>query len=102
MAEWLLIEWPGGETEPTKYWPAQVGSGRPGLRRQLKMAHARRRIEMDHRESKEEIGLDYFERYHWLGWHLHVTLVTLAYALLRLEQVRLKKSQWYDLAASAK
>jgi SRSO17 transposase len=36
-----------------------------------------------------------------LGWHHHVTLVTLAYAFLRFEQARLKKNFWCDLAPSA-
>ncbi|MGH9546394.1 MAG: IS701 family transposase [Terriglobales bacterium] len=97
-AEWLLIEWPEGEPEPTKYWLAQLGPGRPGLRRLVRLAHARWRIEMDYRELKEELGLDHFEGRHWLGWYHHVTLVTLAYAFLRLEQVRLKKNFWCDLA----
>jgi len=101
VAEWLLIEWPEGEAEPTKYWLAQLGPGRPGLRRLVKMAHARWRIEMDYRELKDELGLDHFEGRHWLGWHHHVTLVTLAYAFLRFEQARLKKNFWCDLAASA-
>jgi len=101
VAEWLLIEWPEGEAEPTKHWLAQLGSSRPGLRRLVKMAHARWRIEMDYRELKDELGLDHFEGRHWLGWHHHVTLVTLAYAFLRFEQARLKKNFWCDLAASA-
>ncbi len=101
VAEWLLIEWPEGKAEPTKYWLAQLGPGRPGLRRLVKMAHARWRIEMDYRELKDELGLDHFEGRHWLGWHHHVTLVTLAYAFLRFEQARLKKNFWCDLAASA-
>ena len=101
VAEWLLIEWPEGETEPTKYWLAQLGPGRPGLRRLLKMAHARWRIEMDYRELKDELGLDHFEGRHWLGWYHHVTLVTLAYAFLRLEQARIKKNFWCDFAPSA-
>jgi len=101
VAEWLLIEWPEGEAEPTKYWLAQLGPGRPGLRRLVKIAHARWRIEMDYRELKDELGLDHFEGRHWLGGHHHVTLVTLAYAFLRCEQARLKKNFWCDLAASA-
>jgi SRSO17 transposase len=100
VAEWLLIEWPEGESEPTKYWLAQLGSERPGLRRLVRTAHARWRIEMDYRELKEELGLDHFEGRHWLGWHHHVTLVTLAYAFLRAEQARLKKNFWCDFAAS--
>lgn len=101
VPEWLLIEWPEGETKPTKYWLAQLGPGRPGLRRLLKMAHARWRIEMDYRELKDELGLDHFEGRHWLGWYHHVTLVTLAYAFLRMEQARVKKNFWCDLAPSA-
>jgi len=100
VAEWLLIEWPEGETAPTKYWLAHWDGDRPGLRRMARIAHARWRIEMDYRELKEELGLDHFEGRHWLGWHHHVTLVTLAYAFLRLEQARLKKNFGYDLAAS--
>jgi SRSO17 transposase len=100
VAEWLLIEWPEGESAPTKYWLAQLGPGRPGLRRLVRLAHARWRIEMDYRELKDELGLDQFEGRHWLGWHHHVTLVTLAYAFLRSEQARLKKNFWCDLAPS--
>jgi SRSO17 transposase len=98
VAEWLLIEWPEGESAPTKYWLAQLGKGRPGLRRLVTLAHARWRIEMDYRELKDELGLDHFEGRHWLGWHHHVTLVTLAYAFLRSEQARLKKNFSCDVA----
>jgi SRSO17 transposase len=101
VAEGLLVEWPEGETAPTKYWLAQWGPGSPGLRRLVTIAHARWRIEMDYRQLKEELGLDHFEGRHWLGWHHHVTLVTLAYAFLRFEQARLKKNFWCDLAPSA-
>jgi len=100
VAEWLLVEWPEGEPEPTKYWLGQLDGDRPGLRRLVRIAHARWRIEMDYRELKEELGLDHFEGRHWLGWHHHVTLVTLAYAFLRLEQARLKKNSWCDFAPS--
>ena len=100
VAEWVLVEWPEGEMEPTKYWLAQLDSERPGLRRLVRIAHARWRIEMDYRELKEELGLDHFEGRHWLGWHHHVTLVTLAYAFLRFEQARLKKNSWCDFAPS--
>jgi SRSO17 transposase len=100
VAEWLLIEWPEGETDPTQYGLAHWGPGQTGLCRLAKMAPAGWRIEMDYRELKEELGLDHFEGRHWLGWHHHVTLVTLAYAFLRFEQARLKKNLWCDLAAS--
>src|SRR4029453_596075 len=97
IAEWLLIEWPAEAKQPAKYWLAQLDAAVPGLRRLVRMAHARWRIELDYRELKEELGLDHFEGRHWLGWHHHVTLVNLAYAFLRAEQARLKKNDWCDL-----
>lgn len=96
--EWLLVEWPKGSDHPVKYWMAQLGSGRPGLRRLARIARARWRVEQDYRELKEELGLDHYEGRQWAGWHHHVCLVTMAYAFLRAEQARLKKNFWCDLA----
>ena len=56
---------------------------------------------MDYRELKGELGLDHYEGRHWLGWHHHVTLVTLAFAFLRSEQVSAKKNFWCDVANTA-
>lgn len=59
---------------------------------------------MDYRELKEELGLDHYEGRHWLGWHHHVTLVSMAFAFLRSEQARFKKNFWcdvHDLAADS-
>lgn len=95
-AEWLLVEWPLEEEKPTKYWLADLGAKRPGLPRVAKIAHSRWRIELDYRELKEELGLDHFEGRHWLGWHHHVTLVSMAYAFLRSEQARIKKNFWLE------
>jgi SRSO17 transposase len=97
VREWLLVEWPPGETEPTKYWLAQLGPQPLGLRRLVRTAKARWRVEQDYRELKEELGLDHYEGRQWLGWHHHVCLVTIAYAFLRAEQARLKKNCWCDL-----
>jgi SRSO17 transposase len=97
VMEWLLVEWPEGEKQPTKYWLAQLAPQPLGLRRFVRIAKARWRVEQDYRELKEELGLDHYEGRHWLGWHHHVCLVTLAYAFLRAEQSRLKKNFWCDL-----
>jgi len=70
------------------------------MRRLVRLAHARWRIELDYRQLKEELGLDHFEGRHWLGWHHHVTLVSMAYAFLRSEQARVKKNSWCDFASS--
>ena len=91
VPEWLLIEWPAAAAAPTDYWLAQLGDQPVGLRRLVKIARARWRVELDYRELKEELGLDHYEGRHWLGWHHHVTLVTMAFAFLRTEQVRAKK-----------
>jgi len=97
-AEWLLIEWPQGEQKPTGYWLASLGDQPLGLRRLVRTARARWRVELDYRELKEELGLDHYEGRHWLGWHHHVTLVSMAYAFLRIEQLRSKKNFWCDPA----
>ena len=97
-AEWLLIEWPEGAESPSDYWLADLGPQPVGLRRLVRTARARWRVELDYRELKEELGLDHYEGRHWLGWHHHVTLVSLAFAFLRQEQSRLKKNFWCDAA----
>jgi SRSO17 transposase len=98
VAEWLLVEWPKEEKEPIKYWLAQLGAQPLGLRRLVRVARARWRVEQDYRELKEELGLDHYEGRQWLGWYHHVYLVSIAYAFLRSEQARLKKNFWCDLA----
>jgi len=97
VKEWLLVEWPKDEKQPTKYWLVQLGSQRPGWRHCVRIAKARWRVEQDYRELKEELGLDHYEGRQWWGWHHHVCLVTMAYAFLRSEQARLKKNFWCDL-----
>lgn len=98
VAEWLLIEWPQGAAAPSDYWLGQLGEGPVGLRRLVRTARARWRVELDYRELKEELGLDHYEGRHWRGWHHHVTLVSMAFAFLRCEQARAKKNFWCDLA----
>lgn len=100
VPEWLLIEWPEKEEAPIKFWLAWFGKRRPGMRPIVRIARSRWRIELDYRELKEELGLDHYEGRHWLGWHHHVMLVTIAYAFLRVEQLSLKKNFWCDLATN--
>lgn len=97
--EWLLVEWPQKEEKPTDYWLAWLGDQPVGIPRLAKIARARWRVELDYRELKEELGLDHYEGRHWLGWHHHVTLVSMAFAFLRGEQLRIKKNFWLDAAA---
>ena len=62
-----------------------------GLRRLVRLAKGRWRIEQDYRELKDELGLDHFEGRSWPGWHHHVTLASMAYAFLVFETLRARK-----------
>lgn len=95
----LLVEWPREAPAPTKYWLAELRGEAAGLRRLVRLAKGRWRIELDYRELKEEVGLDHFEGRSWTGWHHHVTLATLAYAFLVLETLRGKKNGHDDAPA---
>jgi SRSO17 transposase len=101
VREWLLVEWPAGAEAPADYWLAQLGDQPVGLRRLVKTARSRWRVELDYRELKEELGLDHYEGRHWLGWHHHVTLVSMAFAFLRSEQAGAKKNFWCDVSDAA-
>ena len=94
----LLIEWPSDEPAPTKYWVAEVPGEALGLRRFVRLAKGRWRIEQDYRELKDELGFDHFEGRSWPGWHHHVTLASMAYAFLVLETLRGKKNGATDAA----
>jgi SRSO17 transposase len=97
---WLLIEWPADAIAPTKYWFSNL-PGQVSLRRLVRLAKLRWRVEQNYQQLKEELGLDHYEGRGWHGWHHHVTLVCLAYAFLLLERRRLKKNSSADFAGGA-
>jgi SRSO17 transposase len=84
---WLLVEWPVGKPEPTKYWLASLPEATP-LVELVGLARLRWRVEQDYRELKGALGLDHFEGRGWPGWQHHVTLVSVAHAFLTLERLR--------------
>ena len=45
------------------------------------------RVEQGHQQMKEELGLDHFEGRGFLGWHHHVTLVSVAHAFCTLQRL---------------
>jgi SRSO17 transposase len=83
--EWLLIEWPEHEKEPTKYWlstlPADIA-----LQCLVYFAKLRWRIERDYQDLKQEVGLGHFEGRGWRGFHHHATLCIAAYGFLISER----------------
>jgi SRSO17 transposase len=89
--EWLLIEWPKGEAEPTKYWLSTLAQD-IGLRRMVDLAKLRWRIERDYQELKQEVGLGHFEGRGWRGFHHHATLCIAAYGFLISERERFPPS----------
>jgi len=83
--EWLLVEWPEGEAEPGQYWLSNL-SPRTPLRRLVRLAKARWRIERDYQELKQEIGLGHYEGRGWRGFHHHASLCIAAYGFLVAER----------------
>lgn len=84
--EWLLIEWPDGEKEPTKYWFSTLPED-TSIATLVCVAKSRWRIERDYQELKDEIGLDHYEGRGWRGFHHHATLCIAAYAFLMRERL---------------
>jgi SRSO17 transposase len=89
--EWLLIEWPKGEAEPTKYWVSTLPPTTK-LKALVKMAKHRWIIERDYEELKQELGLGHFEGRNWRGFHPHATLGIAAYGFLVAERNRFSPS----------
>jgi SRSO17 transposase len=83
--EWLLIEWPEGAEEPSKYWLSNLPP-RTTLKDLVHTAKARWRIERDYQELKQEIGLGHYEGRGWRGFHHHASLCIAAYAFLVAER----------------
>ena len=83
--EWLVIEWPKEEKEPTKYWLSSLPDD-IGFSRLVDLAKLRWRIERDYQELKQEVGLGHFEGRGWRGFHHHASLCIAAYGFLISEQ----------------
>jgi SRSO17 transposase len=89
--EWLLIEWPKNESEPTKYWLSTLPA-KTSLKSLVKMAKHRWIIERDYEELKQELGLGHYEGRGWRGFHHHATLCIAAYGFLVSERNRFSPS----------
>src|SRR5918993_2957567 len=89
--EWLLVEWPKGEREPTKYWLSSLPPN-TALTELVDGAKLRWRIERDYQDLKQEIGLGHYEGRGWRGFHHHAALCMAAYGFLVSQRGRVPPS----------
>jgi SRSO17 transposase len=90
--EWLMIEWPAAEDQPTNYWLSTVPED-VDLAELIALAKLRWRVERDYQELKDELGLDHYEGRSWRGFHHHGVLCMAAYCFLAAERGRLSPPQ---------
>lgn len=86
--EWLLIEWPEDDSEPTRYWLSTLPESTT-IAKLVLLTKLRWRVERDYQELKDEIGLDHYEGRGWRGFHHHASLCIAAYGFLIAERSRL-------------
>jgi SRSO17 transposase len=89
--EWLLIEWPKDQAEPTKYWLSTLSTAAK-VKELVAIAKQRWIIERDYEELKQELGLGHYEGRGWRGFHHHATLCIAAYGFLLAERSRFSPS----------
>lgn len=85
---WLVIEWPVGEAEPTKYNVTTLPR-RMSKKQVVRVLKERWHTEQAYQEMKGELGLDHFEGRSFPGWHHHVTVVLSCYAFVVAQRRRL-------------
>jgi len=98
--EWLLVEWPEGEEQPTKYWLSTLPDD-ASLSDLVDIAKLRWRIERDYEDLKGELGLGHYEGRGWRGFHHHATLCIAAYGFLLCERTAIPPSASQSRAMSS-
>lgn len=84
---WLLIEWPFGESDPSKFAVTTLGT-KMSKKQIVRQYKERYRTEQAYEEMKGELGLDHFEGRQFRGWHHHVSVVLCCYAFIVAERDR--------------
>lgn len=84
--QWLLIEWPADQAEPTKYILSSLPES-TSLKELVNSAYQRWRIERDYQDLKQDFGLGHYEGRGWRGFHHHASLSIAAYAFLMTERL---------------
>jgi SRSO17 transposase len=88
--QWLVIEWPEDEPEPTKYYLLNLAKS-ARFEELVYWAKGRWPVEQNYKELKDELGLDHFEGRSYQGWHHHVTLTMMAFDFLIQQKLRQAK-----------
>ena len=81
LEECCLIEWPTGKPESIKYWLATLPD-RPPRHALANLNKLRWRIECDHQDLKQGLGLGHYEGRGWRDFHHHATLCIAAHGVL--------------------
>ena len=84
---WLVIEWPEGESGPTKFFLTSLRR-RMTKKQIVRTIKERWKTERAYQELKGELGLDHFEGRSYTGWNHHVSVVLCCYAFVVAERVR--------------
>jgi SRSO17 transposase len=84
---WLVIEWPEGESQPTKFTLTTLPR-RMSKKRIVRTIKERWRTERAYEELKGELGLDHYEGRSFPGWNHHVSVVLCCYAFVVGERLR--------------
>jgi SRSO17 transposase len=84
--QWLLIEWPADDDEPSKYWLSTLPED-AAMNDLVSAAHLRWRIERDYQDLKQELGLGHYEGRGWRGFHHHASLCIAAYGFLMAQRL---------------
>ncbi len=84
--QWLLIEWPASDAEPSRYFLSTLPQDTP-ITELVSACHQRWRIERDYQDLKQDFGLGHYEGRGWRGFRHHAALSIAAYGFLMAERL---------------
>lgn len=79
--QWLLVEWPESEAEPTEYWLSNLPPCTT-LKLLVRTAKGRWRTKRDVEGLKQVAGLGHYEGRGWRGFHHHASLCIATYGFV--------------------
>jgi hypothetical protein len=84
--QWLLIEWPANQSEPTKYSLSTLPED-TSINELVGASRQCWRIERDYQDIKQDSSLGHCEGRGWRGFHHHASLCIAAYEFLMAERL---------------